>query len=332
MPDREPATVEAWLRAHPQVEVIARDRNGAYGSAIAKALPKAVQVADRWHLLENASAAFLSSVQSSMPAVRKAIGTTRLDPKLLTAAERLQYEGFRRRQKINEMVRHMAKDSTPIKQIVRRTGLSRTLVRQILRGEREDVFRIRESSLTPWLARLETEWSGGCRNGAELWRRLKGSGFRGSLRVVGEWATRQRRAERASPTGAGKSPPARRIARLLTTGRDHLSKADSVLVAQIEAALPALAQARLLADQFTSMVRNRSADQLGAWLAEAEGSLLSAFARGLQKDHAAVSAALSEPWSNGQTEGQINRLKLIKRQMFGRAGIALLKARITAAA
>lgn len=213
-----------------------------------------------------------------MPAIRKAIGSTTLDPTLLTAAERLQYEGFRRRQKTSEMVRHMARDGTPIKQIVRCTGLSRKLVRQILRGEREDVFRIRESSLTPWLARLETEWSGGCRNGAELWRRLKGDGFCGSLRVVGEWATRQRRAETALPIGAGKSPPARWIARLLTSGRDHLSRADSVLVAQIEGALPDLAHARVLADQFTSMVRNRSADQLGVWLARAEGSTLSAFA------------------------------------------------------
>lgn len=332
LPDREPATVEAWLRAHPQVEVVARDRNGGYGSAISKALPEAVQVADRWHLLENASAAFLSAVQSSMPAIRKAIGITKLDPTLLTAAESLQYEGFRRREKTNQMVRHIARDGTPIKQIVRRTGLSRKLVRQILRGEREDVFRIRESSLTPWLARLQTEGSGGCRNGAELWRRLKGDGFRGSLRVVGEWATRQRRAERALPLGAGKSPPARRIARLLTIGRDHLSNADAVLVAQIEAALPALAKARVLADSFKIMVRNSSADHLDAWLSRAEDSLLSAFARGLQKDQAAVSAALSQPWSNGQTEGQINRLKLPKRQMYGRAGMALLKARITATA
>ena len=145
-----------------------------------------------------------------------------------------------------------------------------------------------------------------------------------------EWATRQRRAEKDLPIGSGKSPPARRIARLLTIGRDHLSKADAILVAQIEAALPALAQAKFLADQFISMVRNRCADQLNAWLENAEASLLSAFARGLRKDLAAVAAALSVPWSNGQTEGQINRLKLLKRQMYGRASIAILKARITA--
>ncbi|WJS87492.1 hypothetical protein [Paracoccus sp. TOH] len=126
----------------------------------------------------------------------------------------------------NQMVRKMAGESLLIKRIVRSTGLSRKLVRQILRGEREDVFRIRESSLTPWLPRLEQEW-----NGAELWRRLRADGFRGSLRVVGEWATRQRRAEQAVPNGTGKSPPARRIARLPTKGRDHLSRADAVQVA-----------------------------------------------------------------------------------------------------
>ena len=124
-------------------------------------------------------------------------------------------------------------------------------------------------------------------------------------------------------------PPARRIARLLTLGRDHLSKADAVLVAQIEAALPALAQARALTDQFSRMVRNSISDQLEPWLETAEASMIAAFARGLRKDQAAVAAALNVPWSNGQTEGQINRLKLLKRQMYGRAGIALLKARIT---
>lgn len=70
------------------------------------------------------------------------------------------------------------------------TGLSRNLVRQIQRDEREDVFRLRQSSLEPWLPRLAREWNIGCRNGTELWRRLRAEGFKGSLRVVTEWATR----------------------------------------------------------------------------------------------------------------------------------------------
>ena len=92
-------------------------------------------------------------------------------------------------------------------------------------------------------------------------------------------------------------------------GRDHLSRADAIQVARIEAALPALATAPRLTDRFTDMVRNAREDALETWLDEAEESPLGAFARGLRRDQAAVTAALREPWSNGQTEGQINRLK-----------------------
>jgi len=225
LPDREPT-----------IEIVARDRNGGYGGAVSRALPDAVQVADRWHLLENSGEAFLAAVQRAMPQIRKAVAAQTLDPDLLTKAERLQYEGFMRRQQTNRMVRQMAADSTPIRRIVRTTGLSRKLVRQILRGEREDAFRVRQSSLESWLPRLEQEWTGGCRNGAELWRRLRTAGFCGSLRVVGEWATRRRRAATAQVTGDGKCPPARRVARLMTTARHHLSMADAITVAQIEAA------------------------------------------------------------------------------------------------
>ena len=94
LPDREIATVQAWLAGHPGIKVLSRDRGGGYGEAASKALPSAIQVADRWYLMENASGAFLSAVRKSMRPIRVAIGATTINPELLTCAERLQYGGL----------------------------------------------------------------------------------------------------------------------------------------------------------------------------------------------------------------------------------------------
>lgn len=198
LPDRAIATVQAWLTDHPEIGVVSRDRGGGYGEAASKALPHAVQVADRWHLMENASAAFLDAVRKSMASIRSTIGATTINSDLLTRAERLQYEGYLRREDINAAILALARQGIPIKDIVRRTGHSRNFVRQVIRGEKTDVFRIRQSSLEAYLPLLDELWSSGCCNGAELWRRLKAKGFRGALRVVSEWATRRRRAEQVS--------------------------------------------------------------------------------------------------------------------------------------
>src|SRR6266481_4194079 len=109
----------------------------------------------------------------------------------------------------------------------------------------------------------------GCRNSAELWRRLKSEGFLGSLRVVGEWATRRRRGEKASDQQLQKVPSARTIARLMTTARDHVSKADSITIAAIEAGVPTLVDARTLTDRFHAMIRKRTESDLGARIAAA---------------------------------------------------------------
>lgn len=167
LPDREQATAQAWFAGHPEITIIARDRGGGYGEAAAKALPNAVQVADRWHLMENASHAFLDAVRKSMRSIRVAIGATRINPELLTRAERLQYEGYLRREETNAAIMTLAKDGMPIKQIVRRTGHSRKLVRQVIRGERTDVFRVRESSIEAHLPLLDALWASGCHNGTD---------------------------------------------------------------------------------------------------------------------------------------------------------------------
>lgn len=200
LPDREPATAQAWLAAHPTITIVARDRGGGYGEAAARALPHAVQVADRWHLMENASRAFLDPVRKSKRQIRSAIGATTIDPKLLSAAERLQYEGYLRREETNAAILALSKSGTPIKQIVRQTGYSRKLVRQVIRGERHDVFRSRQSSLDQHLPWLDDQWAAGCRKGAELWRRLKARGFRGSLRVMGNTQAAGRNGRRTKPS------------------------------------------------------------------------------------------------------------------------------------
>jgi transposase len=258
LPDREPATAQAWFAAHPTIEIIARDRGVGYGEAATKALPHAVQVADRWHLMGNASRAFLDAVRKSMRQVRNVIGATRIEPELLTAAERIQYEGYLRREETNAAILELSKSGMAIKQIVRQTGHSRKLVRQIVRGERNDIFRTRQSSLDVHLPWLDEQWAVGCRNGAELWRRLTVRRFRGSLRVVGEWATRRRRAEKADAKNLQRIPSARTIARLMTIGRDTLSKAETVTVAAIEAGMPALVEAREIIAEFYMMIRPRS--------------------------------------------------------------------------
>jgi transposase len=332
LPDREIATVEAWLAGHPEIRIVSRDRGGGYGEAAAKALPVAIHVADRWHLMENASAAFLAAVRKSMRTIRTALGTTAINPDLLTWAEKLQYEGCRRREEANAAILALAKDGVPIKRIARQLGCSRKLVRQVIRGETGDIFRTRQSTLDAHLPFLEAEWSNGCRNGAEFWRRLKGRGFQGSLRVVSEWTARRRNAERAVGHVLQKVPSARTIARLMTIARDQLSRAESVTIAAIEAAAPALVEARRLLEWFHTMIRKKIADDLNPWIAEAKSSLIASFATGITKDKAAVRASIIQPWSNGQTEGQITKLKLVKRQMYGRAKLDLLQARLVTAA
>lgn len=329
--DREQDTSRAWLAGHPSISIVARDRGGGYGEAIAKALPHADQVADRWHLMENASRAFLDAVGKSMRQIRKAVGSSVIDPKLLTYAERLQYEGFLRRQETNEAILTLSKQGLAIKQIVKRTGHSRKLVRSVVRGQRSDVFRVRQSSLESWLPWLDNRWKQGARNASALWREMRDKGFRGRSGVVSEWARRRRLAEKANQNALARTPSARGIARLMTLARDDLSRSDAILVAAIENNVPDLAIARTVVADFQKMIKAKAVDKLDGWLQRADASLVASFANGIKKDIDAVRNAISSPWSNGQTEGQITKLKLIKRQMYGRAKIDLLQARLIGA-
>ena len=165
----------------------------------------------------------------------------------------------------------------------------------------------------------------------KLWRRLTARGFRGALRVISEWATRRRRAEKADAQNLQRIPSARTIARLMTIGRDLLTKAGTVTIAAIKADVPTLVEAREIIAEFYMMIRCKAEAGLTPWIDRARASLVASFADGVAKDEAAVRAAITLPWSNGQTEGQITRLKLVRRQMYGRGTIDLLQARLMGA-
>jgi len=185
--------------------------------------------------------------------------------------------------------------------------------------------------LEPYLEWLDAQWAAGKRNCTELWRRLRTQGFRGSRRVVSEWVTRRKRAEKADAESLTRIPSARTVARLLTTSRDNLTKSETVTIAAIEGGVPLLVKARDIIADFHRMIRRKAENELAPWIDRARESLVASFGNGVAKDIQAVRAAIVSPWSNGQTEGQITKLKLVKRQMYGRGKLDLLQARLIGA-
>jgi transposase len=181
-------------------------------------------------------------------------------------------------------------------------------------------------------------WAEGRRNAAALWReQSEGRGFEGGYDVVRRWAVRQRameaaRAEPARALPSWRVPSSRRAAHLLTTEAASLRQSDRRFVVALAALSPDIREAADLANGFARLVRERNAGGLAPWLDRARATGLRRFAEGLSSDIDAVRAALSLPWSNGPAEGQINRLKLLKRQMYGRAKFDLLRSRVLHAA
>ena len=168
-------------------------------------------------------------------------------------------------------------------------------------------------------------------SGATFAKRGFGSGYV----IVRRWIGRRRRSDAAQPGGEKppcRAPSSRRAARLLTRDPAPLNEADRGFVDTLRALAPEIRVAADLINAFGRIIRGADPGALGPWMEEAASTTLRGFVRGLRADQEAVRAAISLPWSNGQPEGQINRLKLIKRQMFGRAKFDLLRQRVLCAA
>ena len=368
LPDREVETISSWLHQHPSIEVIARDRGDAYIEAATTGAPQAIQVADRWHLLKNLVEIVEESLLQHRPALRAAAQA--LDPDTLPPAAPLEVPDVtsgpimpnRLRQRLQEQVearqhRHarlveqyeaiqrLQQAGADVAHIARTVGVSRRTVyryRALFEPPSPKQPHRRRRVLDPYEDYLLKRWNEGCHNGRRLWREIRALGFAHGESNVARFLAPLRRAERdgqpVTPTHRRRqrpTPTASHVAGLFLRRPEQLTSEEQHyldLLIEQDAAVAALHQ---LTRDFTTMVRDRRGDELDAWLEAAEGSgiaLLRRFAAGLGRDLSAVRAGLSEPWSNGQTEGQIHRLKLVKRQMYGRGGFALLRNRVLHAA
>lgn len=352
LPDRQAETLAAWLRANPTVEVVARDRAGAYADGARQGAPTAVQVTDRWHLLRNLGDAVRTAAEGHHAAVRRAgegVLAARGEAAPLPAtgearpgaAERRGQAARARRQTRFEEVARLHEAGVSIGETARRLGLDRKTARRWLRRGSPPSWRKprRGSAIEVHAAYLERRWAEGCHNATRLWRELVALGFTGRSGGVRAWAARRRGAGPvpARPPlmadGRPWQPPSgRRLARILMADAGALEQADRGFAATLLEEVPVLAAAVASAKRLALLLRRRSQEALEDVLTAASATPLAGFVRELRKDIAAVQAALDLPWTTSPAEGQVNRIKLIKRTMYGRAGFDLLRARVLNAA
>jgi transposase len=352
LPDRRAESLSAWLRANPGVEVVARDRAGIYADGARQGAPDAVQVADRWHLLRNLGDAVHAVTEHHHAAARRVGREVMAQPAAAdgpcaivighpTAAEPRGAAGRARRQARFDEAARLHAAGASVSAIARQLGVDRKTLRRWLRAGAVPTWHKprRGSLLDPYRDHLERRWAEGCHNAARLWRELAALSFAGRPALVRAWATQRRRAAPNRPrepvTAGGKPwrpPSGRRVARLLMAGARVLSRPDRAFVTRLLEEVPALAATIAAAKRLEGVLRRRSDEKLDAVLAAAEATQLTGFVAELRKDIGAVEAALALPWTTSPAEGQIGRIKMIKRTMYGRAGFELLRARVLHAA
>jgi transposase len=236
--------------------------------------------------------------------------------------------------------------------IAPQVGLSRRTVQRYFQNstfpERQPRHGRGRSLLDPYKATLLAGWNNGCRNGWHLFRTIRSQGFQGQYGIVALYVRRMRQAQRLAlwqRRSAQPLPSVTEAPRRLLTPRwatwlvlrpsARATAQDHHQLAQLTTQAPELAEAVTCAQDFAALVRRRQPGFLEPWLARATASTLPPFrrfARGLQADYAAVQTAVTLPWSQRPIEGQINRLKMLKRQMFGRARLDLVARRFLLAA
>nr|WP_162794850.1 ISL3 family transposase [Nonomuraea lactucae] len=320
LPGRTADVLEAWLGAHPGVQVVCRDGSGAYAEAIRRALPDAIQVADRWHLWHNFGEAVLKEVAGHSACWAKAGPPLQDGTRAQSTRERWH------------QVHNLLSKGVGLLECARRLNVSLNTVKRYARvPEPQRLQRApqyRPTIVDPYRDHLR-------RRRADdpavpvlhLFNEINALGYQGSFNLLYRYITQGR-------VEADRLPIApRRLTRLLLTRPNNLKDEHRRLLDDLTGACPEMIDLAGHVRGFADLLRPRegNADRLDAWIATARAAdlpHLHAFIRGLDPDRDAVHAAVTLPYHNGGTEGVNTKTKRIMRQMHGRAGLALLRHRI----
>jgi transposase len=342
--DRSADSFAAWLHAHPGTEVICRDRAGCYSDGGARGAPDAVQVADRWHLLHNLGDAVeravarhrqhLAAAVAAPPQPRAGAGDETPRP-AAPAAGRGDRIAARTRSRHADVHRLKAQ-GRPISVIAAELGLSRNTVRRFARAADPGELLVRDGTghrpgtLQDYEPYLRQRWNSGCTSAAQLWQEIRDRGYPGSVRTVRGYLARFRPAG-PMPAPAATPPKTRTVTSWIMTRPATLDPGDRARLDAILASSPELAAVTAHVRAFAALMTERRGHDLEQWMASADATgepALKSFVTGLRADQDAVTAGLTLPWSSGSVEGNVNRIKMLKRQMYRRASPEFLRLRV----
>ncbi|MFJ9483984.1 ISL3 family transposase [Streptomyces mirabilis] len=331
LPERSADSLAAWLTAHPGIEVICRDRAGCYAEGAARGAGTALQVADRFHLWKN----LIEAVERLVGRLRTQWLPPEREPEALIITPEVEGQRIRNTRERHAAVHAMKNKGVRHSDIVTALHMDDKTVRRYLQAATaEELISAnptgRNRLLDDHTTYLHTRIAEGCISADLLHRELIDRGVRVSERTVRRFVQRVKSSN--PPREHPKIPKVREVASLIVTHPDHREEQDRVLLKELRARAPDLDAACHLVAHFAGMLTSLTGQQhLEQWVGDAEASELPelrGFAAGLRKDWDAVMAGLSTQWNSGPVEGHVNRVKMIKRQMFGRAKLDLLRKRV----
>jgi transposase len=343
LPDRESATVAEWLAARPGISTVCRDRAGAYAEAVRTSLPDAIQVADRYHLWRNLGEAVDKTVRAHHHCLRTASAEPpelgHEDTAVDVSATAVPLNAYGHPSKLaartierHALVRDLIAQGHSMARIAREQGLDPRTVKRFATAEHPDQLLGRalgrSGLLEPHKPYLLERIAAGCTQANTLHAELQARGWRGSIQTVRRFVFPLRAAQQLPPP---PPPRVRAIVRWIMTNPDHLHTADASALGDIRARCPELDALARHVSTFATMMRELGGQDLRTWCANLHADdlpAMHALADGFLRDEAAVTAGLTLPWNSGPVEGAVTRIKLLKRQCFGRSKFDLLRKRI----